>query len=535
MSVMSQAPGRLCITASLLVALTSAPAAAAAPTCARSCTTVACAREAARCLLEGGDPRAAKSLLKEAVFRHPKIAELRLLLAQAYLALDNRVWARRVLVEAVGTLGGSCQLRSWLIWVQLQNAELDEAAALLDEPGCPGKAPMKGRWHLLRGTLARHRLKPEKAAGQLDKADDMGTLYQEDRQLHRQLVRYARPGLPPPVDLRLELGGGYTSDGLAGSPSDTAHPEGRPSPLVSVDLLALFEPPWGRLVRPALELGLRGLFFTDEEVQDFGHLALSVRPGLRLGDLRLGYGGQLFLLTGGDTYDTGPRAYYETHRGEVEWAPRPWVTLLAGAGRSIFREAPRSRTELDGSVGLSFRPWRLAVLAILSLRGHWAQHDAYNLGGGTLITSATLPLGPVSLRARFLLSVDLYPDSAGYFDAAAATAPAAAAESRRDLLLKGGLEGWSPAWRGMRAGLSYELSGRESSIDAYNYTDHRVLLRLRLRLDFDPWAPSTADDRPGHVRLPVGAASAKDRLEDERIQDLLRQEDAARRGSTCVN
>jgi len=518
---------RLWVAASLLTIVVPAPAADA---CKRACTTLPCSRTAARCLLGQGEARAAKTLLQAAVARHPRIVELRLLLARAYLVLGNQVWARRVLVEAVDTLGQSCELRSWLVWVQLQGAELDEAAALLDEQGCPDTRPMKGRWHLLRGTLARHRKQRERATGQLALAVEGGELHHEDQLLRERLERYAQPGRPPPVDLRLELGGGYTSDGLAGSPSDAAHAKARPSAAISVDLLALFEPPWGRVVRPVLELGLRGLLLTAEETRDFSHLALSLRPGLRLGDLRLGYGGQLFLLTGGDTYDGGPRWYYESHRGELEWAPRPWITLLGGAGHSSFREEPRTRTELDGSVGLTFRPWRLALLAVASLRAHWAQHPAYDLGGGTLITSATMPLGPLSVRARFLLSVDFYPDSAGYFDAAPA-----ATEGRSDLLIKGGLEAWSPSWRGMRAGLTYEPSGRLSSIEAYDYVDHRVMLRLRLRLDLDPWAPATAADRPGHVRLPLGSVRAEDALEEERIQDLLRQEDAARRGSTCVN
>jgi hypothetical protein len=530
------APLALLAASRVAAAQAPAPAKASAPGCDRSCKTVPCFQKAARCFLERKEPREAKTLLKAALASHPRVIELRLLLARAYLELDNRVWARRVLVEGLAADRDSCQLRSWLIWVQLKGAELDEAAALLDEKGCPDSEPMRGRWHLLRGTLARYREQREGAAKQLELAADGAELYQEDQELREGLQRYALPDRPPPLDLRLELGGGYTSDGLAGSPSDAAHAEAHPTAAMSVDLLALFEPPLGRVFRPSLELGLRGLFFSAMEARDFSHLALSVRPGLHLpGDLHLAYAGQLFLLTGADSYEAGPRWYYETHRGEVEWTPRPWITLLGGAGRSTFREEPRTRTELDGSVGLTFRPWRLAVLAVLSLRGHWARHEAYNLGGGTFITSATLPLtlsvGTFSLRARFLLSADLYPDSAGYFDDAAAVD----VESRRDLLIKGGLEGWSPAWRGMRAGLSYEASGRLSTIDAYEYVDHRVLLRLRVRLDLDPWAPSTATAGSGHVRLPVGVAGSKDALEEERIRDLLRQEDAARRGSTCVN
>jgi hypothetical protein len=302
--------------------------------------------------------------------------------------------------------------------------------------------------------------------------------------------------------------------------------------VLTFDLLTLFAPPWGRSVKPVGELSLRGLVLTRDVVRDYSHLAIGVRPGLEIGGkLRLQYGGQLFLLWGKDKYtDAGPRWYYETHRAELEWVPAPWLTLLSGVGRSFFREDPRTRTELDGTAGVVKKLWRLSLLAALSLRGHFANHRAYDLFGGTLITSATLPVGPLSLRARFLTSFDIYPDSAGYFN----TTGESPTKGRSDVLLKGSLEGWSRSWHGLRAGLTYDLSGRLSTMEAYDYVDHRVLLRLRFQLTLDPWAPREAAGPRGHVALPYGL-SRGDRLEDERIQDLLRQEDAARRGSTCVN
>ena len=50
----------------------------------------------------------------------------------------------------------------------------------------------------------------------------------------------------------------------------------------------------------------------------------------------------------------------------------------------------------------------------------------------------------------------------------------------------------------------------------------------------DPGAPGLAPPPAGHVVPPYGL-SGTEGLEDERIQDLLRQEDAARRGSSCIN
>jgi hypothetical protein len=263
-------------------------------------------------------------------------------------------------------------------------------------------------------------------------------------------------------------------------------------------------------------------------VRSYSYLNLGLRPGLVLGPLQLSYSGQLFLLAGGDRYDPdGPRVFYESHRGELEWAASSRGSLWLGAGRSIFREGARSRAELDGGGGLSGRLWRLRLVGALSLRGQRAAHEAYDRYGGTIIGSATLPLGPLSIRARLVLGLDLYPSSAGYFEPE---------RDRRDLLLKGGAEVWSPPWHDARLGLSYEGAHRDSTAGLYGYTDHRVLLRVRWQLALDPWAPRSLPTPRGHVALPYGVeVGAGPGLEDERIQDLLRQEDAAQRGSTCID
>jgi hypothetical protein len=307
------------------------------------------------------------------------------------------------------------------------------------------------------------------------------------------------------------------------------------SPALLVDGGLELEAPVDWPVLPLLELGLRSLVLSADRVSDFTYAELTARPGVRIGTLRLFYRGSLFLLRGGDVYTggDGPRWYYEAHRAELEWEPRPWLTVWGGAGRSIFREQVRTRTELDGGAAVALGLGRGRLLAGLSGRVHRARHDAYNLWGGTLLASFSHPLGPLSGRARFIAGLDLYPSSEGYFPNAEGLVEPDT--ERRDLLVKGAVELWSPRWSGARLGLSYEVSHRTSTASAYDYTDHRVMARVSWTLDFDPWAPDEASGDPSHVELPYGVADDEEHLDEERIQDLLRQEDAARRGSSCID
>ncbi len=521
--------------------------------CRTRCRDAGCHASAGRCLLDAGRPGQARDLLKRARVRHPGRGELDLLLARAYWQMGNRAWARRTLLGAQERRPGDCQVRSWLIWLHLQQAELEQAGELLAERGCPTKGAMSGRWLLLRATLARYRKDRQGARKNVEQVHALEKLYEDDRDLLERLTAYASPGRPPPLSLRLDLGGGYSSNGLMSNPAAvTSMGEAAltGSPVMSIDLLAAMNPPWGKRVRPVLEVGMRSLLLLGQSAvaehsqvtpYDYSFVSLHLRPGLAVGPLKLYYSGQFFLLFGDDKYGEGPRWFYETHRGELEWEPLPWLTFWGGAGHSAFREQIRTRVEVDGGGGLGGSVWRLRLLGGLSLRKHWAsQHQAsssggalraYSLWGGSLIGSATLPMAYLSLRARLVFSWDVHHDSAGHFKDRQGDP---VDEDRRDLLVKGGGELWSPGWRGLRLGLTYEVSHRASTVDAYEFVDHRGLLRLRWRLSTDPWMPGRAKAGPGYVKLPRGTARA-DHLEDDRIQDLLRQEDAARRGSSCLN
>ncbi|MFC1655072.1 hypothetical protein ACFL2F_04630, partial [Myxococcota bacterium] len=107
-----------------------------------------------------------------------------------------------------------------------------------------------------------------------------------------------------------------------------------------------------------------------------------------------------------------------------------------------------------------------------------------------------------------------------------------------DVLTKLSAGLWSPMWMGARLGLNYEFSYRDSTadqIDDYDYNEHRLLMKVRWSFDLNPWAPQVVETK-GRVALDYGLSEqAGTGMEEERIQDLLRQDEAARRGSSCVD
>ena len=110
---------------------------------------------------------------------------------------------------------------------------------------------------------------------------------------------------------------------------------------------------------------------------------------------------------------------------------------------------------------------------------------------------------------------------------------------RFDILTKLSAGLWSPLILGTRFGIGYEYSIRNSSADSesdnYNYTEQRALLKARWVFDINPWAPGVVEPQ-GHVALDYGlGGDSGGGLDQERIQDLLRQDEAARRGSSCID
>ncbi|MGI5865501.1 MAG: hypothetical protein ACOX6T_26055 [Myxococcales bacterium] len=509
-----------------LALLLSASVASAAIDCGAP-SEPACLESHARRLLAQGEARPAIALLKQERALVAASRELTLLLARAYLAEKNEFWALRTLSAFEKAHPGDCEALSWIALTQMGQGALDDARASLARAQCPESGPLRLRRHLLEALVAVTAGDPAAAREPYAAALAQPLAFPEDARLAEHLAPIVKPSYEPPVSGRLEAQAGYTSNALAGSPTDASgSDEGVPSPMAQLLAQLRLGLPSFAFARPAIEGELRGLGYSDAAGRDFSYLLASASPGLSFGDGRVSaaYRFEALLIAGGDRYDEGPLWFSNAHRGELEVSLPARMLAFGGAGRRVFREAGRSRWEADLGVGGN---WRLSskagLTAALTARRHSAMKPAYDAWGGSALLSADWRLpGGASLRLGLLASGDTYPDSAGYFDPE---------EARRELLLKGSASGWLPVATGARAGLTYEYSRRVSTAQAYEFDDHRVLLKLAWSFDYDPSLPGETS-RPGHVELDYGL-EAREAVQ-ESVREMLRQDEAMQRSSSCI-
>jgi len=510
---------------------------AAVDPCIAECASadLACWQESVECFIDDGRARAAVEALKP-VASDPALARL---LARAYAADGNLFWAQRTLHALLVADETDCESRAHLAWIDMQQARIEAARELLDQPGCPREDAERGRWRLLRAyahDLANEASARHQALLAVSEAD---VLFVEDVDLYRHLRARDDPGWIEPVVARLELVAGYTSNGLAGSPTDAPTGASTGSALGRIDAVTTLVAPMAGSLRPALELGLRahGLAADDPALREQSYLELSARPSILLGRalprVTLAYAADLLLVNHADR-----GRFYEGHRAEVEVEASEWVTVFGGGGRRIFREGGRSRWEADGGVGVSLPVGdRIHLFAVTAARFHRAVDPSYHRFGGTvaLVARARPGLG-TQVRTGVTLGVDDYFDSGGRPENEQAFGTD---QARSDQSLKVTAGVWSPPLWGARAGLRYELAWRNSTadlsvgLDNYDYTEHRVVAGLRWAWGGDPFLPRAVDG-DDHVALDYGLEPGKGG-DNESIRDILRQDEADRSGCSCVN
>lgn len=486
--------------------------------------------EQARTLLDHGKPDQAIALLKPAIEERPLDKALRMLLARAYLDDGNDFWAVRTLNATAELFPEDCTVTFWQAWIQIRQGQLDQARDLLGT-ACTAWVPDQARRALISALLEQQAGASAKAEALLAEAASASFAYAEDRAAMARLRSTVAPGFIPPLSGRVDLAVGYTSNALAGSPVDPAtQSRSAQSPMLTTSAFLRFVPPLHSWVRPAMDVEARGLGFSSDQGRDLSFLMLDARPAVILGGAgpraTLAYRYETLLLAGGDSLGKGPVWYFDAHRGEGELEVLRMLTFFGGVGQRTFRDYGRGRFEVDGGVGTALPLGsRAHFVTALSGRHYQANNRAWSLYGGSLLASAEVRLPHRwSARAGMLASMDRYPDSKGYFDVRAPTT------ARRDRLLKLSASAFAPpVANGIKVGVTYEFSTRDSSAAPYDYDDHRLLAKVIWTFAADPWLPRAATPS-GHVPLDYQLGDGET---GERVQDLLRQDEAAQRSSSC--
>jgi hypothetical protein len=485
----------------------------------------------AQSLLSRRENWKALSFLKEQARALPGSRPIQLLLGASYLRVGNDFWAIRTFGKLVETSPADCEARLWLAWAYLRQAALDRAWEALGRLECDLPGPLGTRYRLMRALVAEQRRDRSTATTEIERVRRADAAYESDRRALSNLIRQILPHEMPDLTWRVELGGGYTTNALMGSPTDApaAGVSGK-SPVGVADVWLQAAPDFGAWLRPSLEVATKSIGFSSETVSGYSYVNLTGRLGFVLGRtyprVLVGYRPDYLLLGQGDRYDEGPMWFYFAHRGEVEVEVTSWLTAFAGSGRRTFRDLARTRTELDGGLGGRFHLARpVTLLWAVSGRTHHARSDGYNLAGASALLSASFQL-PLDLSARVAasLAADWYPDSDGYFQAGA--------PSRRDLLARVHASFWSPSWQGFRLGLTAEWSNRDSSVGRYTYADFRTQVGVLWTGEFFFRQPAASREVP--LADPDWHLAGRSETLGLRIQDLLRQDEQIQRGSTCV-
>lgn len=486
----------------------------------------------ARRLLDEGKTSEAIETLKAARTRNPNDEELAVALAHAYTKDNNSFWALNVLGEFLELHPPACQARAWAAWIHIGQANLEQAEALLDTDQCTLPPELRARLLLLRVLIAEQRESKEKVLKLLDEARAIGRYYAEDHELLEALTRRYEADRVPWASWNVDLSAGWTSNGLAGAPIDTTSGTESGSLLALVGAGFRAVAPISADVKPVFDAEMRAQQLTEAPAADYSYRQLRLLPGLRVAGslgLEVKYGFEAVHLQGGDVYSPGrPLWYAEAHRVEYEVQPAPGLLVFGGGGRRILRERVRSRYELDQGMAYS-APLGSSVRTILGLSGRWhsARSAAYALIGATALAQLEVDLGlDITLKQGLSLSGDIYPHSEGYF-------PSADGRDRRELLPRSTTGLWWPARHAVQGGLEYSYTRRDSTASAYGYQDHRILARLRWRLDSDELT-TTVVPRLGRTPLETGRSPGRDESANQAIRELMHQDEATQRSSSCL-
>ena len=482
-----------------------------------------------RLALGAGPAADALALAKAAHEAWPDDERLPVLVAAAYLADDNAVWALRTLARRLEGAPDDCEARVWLAWAKARLGRYADLVALLDLPACTPPDARGTRALLLRALGHHHARAPEAARADLDRARAQARIFPEDAAALAALARAIAPHARPPLAWRVDLALGHATNPLLGAPNDpdmAASTAG--SPTLELGAWARLAPDLGLALAPVLELEPRLTRYLSADAAPLSTFGLAGRLGLVLGrDLpraQLAWRPDYVLLSQGDAWGPGPVWAFGAHRGELEVELSEHLLVFGGGGWRDFRTLGRSRAEADlGLGGLAPLGERVALLWAVTTRMYRARDRAYDLLGATAVTSLHASFaGGLWARANGAVGLDHYPSSAGFFETA---------EARRDLAVRAGAEVGLALGHGLKVSAAYALSWRDSTAPAYGATDHRLSLRVSWAGERDLGGPAPSDV-PALAPLAWGFDGAE-AGGDERVQDLLRQDEQVRPSCGC--
>ena len=452
------------------------------------------------------------------------------LAARALLASGNSGQAAELLRQQVEFAPLDCETWSWLAWVELHRNEPAAAWQALQAPGCPGSPQEVTRWVLLEALVQRAAGNPDGVAVALAGLGDRSVMWPEDARLRAGLERLRNPAWQQPLQATVDLAAGGTTNAFAGSPTDTAK-QGEESLLARLNAAASLRVPRRGPWTPLVEASVRGHGIAAEEARELSYLELAGRLGA---ELRLGRATAVLTYRKDALHLNRDNSLYsEGQRAELELELPGGLVVLAGGGHRDFQDPWRTRQELDAGVAGTLRVGRLPITLALAGRSFDAHMPVYDQRGGTLSVVTSPSLGS-AWRARLGLTVavDDYPHSGGWEGLVAFGSD----ERRRDTLARLSLGTIRRLGNGSQIGITYEHARRWSSIEegfqgSFSYREHRLLVGLRFDLDANPWRRGHAGG--DHVRLDHGLDLPAGGFGEERVRDLVRQDEDLRGDCGC--
>ncbi|HMA91729.1 MAG TPA: hypothetical protein VKP30_03540 [Polyangiaceae bacterium] len=484
-------------------------------------------------LTQRGLKAEARELVQRAAQQQPAVELLALALARAYLAEDNPFWAIRVLGDFVDRSPPACASRAMAARVHLQQANLDLAEQMLSEQQCQATNELGFRFHLLRIELAELQGDATRARKLVRVSRAFHRRYVEDDQRYARLKLRYDPDSEPAFAFKLGLSAGWASNGLSSVPLDLLPKQGASgSPLLGLELRTR----WNLKRWSAVRLFAEGDFVATQYL-DAPTKELSTRqPTLRLmalvgrgvPRLLIGYTADWVNLDGGDTYRHDSFTYSTAHHLEYRFDLGRSFFTHGQLGPRHYWESARNRFEV--AQGLSKRvvlsdSLDLAIGALV--HAYAAKERAYDQVGASVLSGLEIRMpNDFTLEEQLSLSQSVHPNSEGYFENSSAV--------RRDTEVQVSVALATPELFGLRLFPSYALVHRDSSIDPYDFTDHRGLLTVSWQSDSDRIVVHRISPE-GRVPLSYpDEASAGRASPTVDVVEAIRQDEAQRRNNSCA-